>query len=1715
MPTRRAITNHPSASEGGQGGNGYASIGEVQYRVLGPLAATSGAQPIKLGGKRQRIVLALLLANANRPVSQETLVDAVWSGQPPESGTRTLHSYISTLRKILGGVITRQVEGYLLTVKPEQVDAFRFRALVEEANPLVDTQCELASELIRQALGLWRGPPYGDLGYEEALIADATRLNEERIAAQEMRFEADLACGRHEALIPEIEALSLENPYRERLVGQLMISLYRSGRQAEALNAFIHLRDRLTTELGIDPSPDLQDLELKILEQDPALASPGYIDGARPAARGYELHEPTGDSSFGTRYRSFQSAIGREVGVLVIDEEIANSSRFIRSFQPEMQIVSAFEHPHLTPVFDYWRDPTQACVVGPHYQGGNLVFDKVQQAWSMLDVVRIGVQVASALGYLHRNDYPHGSVDAGAVYLDEEGNAYLADTGLSRFLPGSTASTVASDIFQLGQLVFDLLAVEQLRGESLEELRPDLPHELGYAIGRARHPDPNSRFRRIDDFARALRQSVGLDVSPVPSRVPATTRQRNPYKGLRAFQETDAADFHGRRALIQEMVGVMGNGRLLTVVGPSGSGKSSVVRAGLLPEIRNGALPGSEGWAITDMFPGTHPFEELQSALLRVAVRRPADLHQILANEPQGLLKALSEMTASEDEVLIVIDQFEELFSLVSSTDERRRFLEMLTTTATHPDSSARFVLTLRADFFDQPLEYPDFADVMRDNLVTVSPPSPEGLAAAIAQPAFDRGIAVEPGLVPRIVEDVQQEPGGLPLLQYAMTELFESRDGDVLTIDAYERLGGVGGALANRAEELYVGLTPEGRAVAQQMFLRLVTVDPHTEDTRRRIRQSEVTGLGFDTSVVHSVLERFGSFRLLSFDRDVVSRTPTVELAHEALLSEWARLRGWIEERRGDLAIHRRLQVTAQDWEDSGHDPSYLMRGSRLDQALDLIENSDISVSQDERALIEASTAQLDLETAERDALEARSARRRKFAMGVLAGAAVIASILGLYALAQRGDALDNAALATARELSLISRELADDDPELGILLAFEGISELEAMGLAPPPETLSALWHSYARHRVELTIDGAGHLASAFSPDGQTLATDLKDDRTTVALWDSQTAAQVGLLEAPHLEASDPGNVLAIRFTSEGTRVLVARAYRGDGAVAAIDVYDSATFQRLATLEGPSGQYDTIDVSSDGHVMGASFDPAVTSIWHPDEGETPLAVLEDFYGSGFLSDATLIGKPIESPAELVEINWMTGVNVRTIPIDLEVNWAVLSPSKDRVAVSDNVNRVAIYEVTSGATILAPTTYTSPLRLTWKPDGSELAVSGNDADVTIIDPDTGEELLVLSGHDTSIWSTAWDPSGDRLATIELVNQDSRIWNVGREIHTSRGNVPVEGGWGLLDPIPAGNGFLRTVPNSHVDLIDNTGVVRNRFEFDPVFPALGVVSGDGAVVGGPYGPASSALIEVASGRETPLPECASPRALSWDGSLVAIDTYRVCSEPEVSSGVIDRLTGEPVIELGSDELEGATFSTQQTFAGEYVALVGVDLGSDPELFDTYLEIWSLDPLQKLMTIPDTVVGHAFLLPRFSQDARYLGVGTNGSLALVVDIEAVVAGAPPDESIVFNQEVHSANTPRVIPDSSGLLVTSGHDGFYRFWDIETSEFLMEIDVRGKIDILSHGFSPDGGTLYYMAETELISQIPTDPREMIDLVRSSVTREFTEAECSQYLHTSGCG
>ncbi len=376
--------------------------------------------------------------------------------------------------------------------------------------------------------------------------------------------------------------------------------------------------------------------------------------------------------------------------------------------------------------------------------------------------------------------------------------------------------------------------------------------------------------------------------------------------------------------------GLGDGGRFLAVVGPSGSGKSSVVRAGLIPALRQGGLPGSEQWFIAEFIPGAHPLEELELALLKVAVRQPAGLAEQLQRDERGLARAARLILPDDDsELVVVIDQFEEMFTLVADESARAHLLDSLIAAVTDERSHVRVIVTLRADFYDRPLRYPKLGELMRARTEVVLPLNPDDLEQAIVEPARRAGVTAEPELVADVVRDVGAQPGALPLLQYALTEIFERRERRVLTRAAYRASGGVRGALARRAEELYQGLDPAGQAAAREIFLRLVTLGEGVEDTRRRALWSElVTATNEDTSAersnvqtfkrsnVQEMIDAYGKHRLLTFDHDPVTRAPTVEVAHEALIREWPRLRTWLDASRGALRTHRLLAAAVAEWD-------------------------------------------------------------------------------------------------------------------------------------------------------------------------------------------------------------------------------------------------------------------------------------------------------------------------------------------------------------------------------------------------------------------------------------------------------------------------------------------------------------------------------------------------------------------------------------------------------------------------------------------------------------------------------------------------------------------------------------------------------------------------------------------------------------------------------
>ena len=400
---------------------------------------------------------------------------------------------------------------------------------------------------------------------------------------------------------------------------------------------------------------------------------------------------------------------------------------------------------------------------------------------------------------------------------------------------------------------------------------------------------------------------------------------RNPFKGLAAFEEPDAADFYGRTEPIDALVGALTQRNFVALVGPSGMGKSSVIHAGLLPALRAGAIPGSENWITATTTPGPRPFEQLASALQRVAAHAQPGLEHDLAVHPEQAATAADGLLPGDTHLLIVVDQLEELFTLTPDPAVRAAYLSVLAALAA-PDRRVSIVVGIRADFFDRPLEYGTFGDLLRAGTVPLTLPDADELAEIIRRPAEAVGVTTEPGLVDLICDEVRSQPGGLPLLEYALTDLFEHRTADVITFEDYQASGGMPGALGRRAEALYQSFDPQSQDVTRRLFLSLVAVADAAPDLRRRVRRSELDRLDIDREALDDVIARFAAARLITLDRDPLTRGPTVEVAHEALFGAWSRLASWIDAHREDLLQYRRLSSAFTEWQESGEETAFLL---------------------------------------------------------------------------------------------------------------------------------------------------------------------------------------------------------------------------------------------------------------------------------------------------------------------------------------------------------------------------------------------------------------------------------------------------------------------------------------------------------------------------------------------------------------------------------------------------------------------------------------------------------------------------------------------------------------------------------------------------------------------------------------------------------------------
>lgn len=1140
--------------------------------ALGPLEVRFAGEPIAMGSGKQRAVLGILFVHAGRVVSTDRLIDELWGVNGSAGRQNALWVHISNLRKVLGSdppVLVTRTPGYLLDAAQLSSDVVDFERLLAEGRALAETDPGAATVVVGEALELWRGRPYEDFTYDAWAEPEIGRLNELRMDAVELRIDCELRQGRAAELIGELEALVRQYPLRERLTGSLMLALYRSGRQADALRACQRLRARLVDELGVDPSSAIQLLEDRIVSGDPELLVHDPVGRSRgPSIRGYEIREEIASGLTGTVYRAYQPTVGRQVLLKVIAAELADDPHFIRRFERHAQAVAQIEHPHIVPVYDYWREPGAAFLVMRYMHGGSLA--SRLGSLDTHDIVTMVDQVGAAIDAVHRSGIAVGSLTANDIIFDEDGNAFLADLDLTESVTVDAASPPGDAV------AFATVVAEALVGRAgaLPELLVGLPPALADVLAASAGVD-------VGAFRRSLLESLDAEH-------PTLNIDENPYKGLRSFEPADASDYFGRERFVERLVTrLSGTGpasRFVAVVGPSGSGKSSAVKAGLLPALAAGAVPGSSDWYVARMVPGADPFAELETALMAVAVDPPPSLLERLMGE-RGIGRTVRRVLPDAAPLVLLIDQFEELFTLATAATAER-FMDALAEAVSDNDAGVRVVVTLRADFYDRPLRHRGVGELLRLGTEVLTPMSPEELERAIVGPAERVGASCEPVLVGEMVAAVIDQPSALPLLQFALTEVFDRRAGTVLRAASYREIGGVSGAVVDRAEGVYSSLDSAEQAAAREVFLRLVTLGDGTGDTRRRALRSELTSIGGSGAQAERVVDVFTRSRLLSLDRDPATRTPTVEIAHEALLGAWGRLAEWIDQARSDVRARQRLGEAAAEWVARGRVDDFVFGSGRLARYEGWLQQPPVSLTIAERRFLEASVAaeaEREREREEAGRREALLVRRSRTVAG-LALISVVIVALGVFAVVQRDRATALAADAAmndeGRRLATRAGNEANVDVQLAIMLAVEAALATSERGDVIPA-ALDALHLTLLAGRIPYPGDVAGGEVTVRPGVGGVFTMPPSDliaharEQFAVRRFTMEECARFGLDPCPEADRAIPGGLAiaggagAYANPTEpplaGTEVFVVTPESGQ-ALAAL----ASNFERLTAETG-----------------------------------------------------------------------------------------------------------------------------------------------------------------------------------------------------------------------------------------------------------------------------------------------------------------------------------------------------------------------------------------------------------------------------------------------------------------------------------------------------------------------------------------------------------------
>jgi WD40 repeat protein len=1121
--------------------------------------------------------------------------------------------------------------------------------------------------------------------------------------------------------------------------------------------------------------------------------TPSTIPGAGPSPAGaprgtrigpYELIRVLGRGGMGEVRLARDLRLGRLVAIKLLTEPLPDGGE---RFLTEARATARCHHENIVVIHEVGEHEGQPYLVLEHLEGQTLrqwlaAYREAAGPGARVPpgrAVELMLPVVRALAYAHEQGIIHRDLKPENVMLTRSGAIKVLDFGIAKLAqapvldvdaaggaarPGDPSSTSAGtlpymspeqlglraidhrvDLWAVGIMLFELVAGVN------PVLDPGAPSTALWKIADESTPMPSAgeRVPELGPLAAIIDRclikspahrtpSARVLLAELEALVPGRRAapigdDGSPFAGLAAFQEADAGRFFGRDRDIDQVVAELRSRPLVAVVGRSGAGKSSLVRAGVLPALKR----SGEGWDAHIVRPGREPLAALSEMLAHLESGDRAELRPIveqLRAEAGHLGARLRAYAASKRRrIAVFVDQLEELYTLGVPPDERASFLACLAAVADDVTSPLRVLVSMRSDFLDRLAEDRRIGAEVTRGLVLLPPMDREGMRAALLRPIEAREHRFEPpALVDRMVDDLAATPGALPLLQFTAARLWERRDRDrrLLTEASYEELGGVAGALATHADAVLAGMSSAQQALARAVLERLVT----PERTRAPVSVAELRALGPDAALVDGIVQHLTAMRLLVIEPGAEGAAPTVELVHESLIDRWPTLVRWLDEHQEDAAMVARLRTAARDWERSGHAAGLLWTGEVAAEARAWQQRYRGDLAPIEQRYLAAVRAATD---------RARRVRRRLFG-GLLAAAMLAAMAMAWLAWRQTAEARrgrDATRMAAMRALS--------GDPTIQLALLRE-IEDLEA----PPPgaaDEARRLLHAGLALAVMTEPDEV--VTAAFSPDGRRIVSGSLHGALRV--WNADGSGE------PLILRGHSSGVFAASFSPDGRRIVSAspdrtvRVWNADGSGEPLVLRGHGDTVRTAMF-GPDGH----------HIVSASWDGTVR-VWSADGSGEPL-VLRGHGDQVMSAEFSPDGHRIVSASRDRTVRvWSADGSGEPLILrghEDTVTSAAFSPDGHRiVSASRNMVRVSSADGTGEPLVLRGSAADS-YAVAFSPDGRRIVAACWDHTVRVWSSDGTGEPLVLRGHDDIAASAAFSPDGQRIVSASN-DHTVRVWN--------------------------------------------------------------------------------------------------------------------------------------------------------------------------------------------------------------------------------------------------------------------------------------------------------------------------------------------------------------